>query len=67
MTLEELKELLDENLICDYRITTAKNGQVIIYTGLAEDAEGELVSLDELGEAAEIDEEDEEIEEEDDE
>jgi len=50
MTLDELKELLEDNLPSDYRIATDKQGQVIIYTGLAEDRDGELVSLDELEE-----------------
>lgn len=50
MTLDELKELLEETLSSDYRITTDKRGQVIIYTGLAEDADGELVILTDLEE-----------------
>lgn len=50
MTLDELKELLEETLASDYRITTDKRGQVIIYTGLAEDSDGELVSVDEVEE-----------------
>jgi hypothetical protein len=50
MTLDELKELLEDTLASDYRITTDKRGQVIIYTGLAEDGDGELVGLDEIEE-----------------
>lgn len=62
MTLDELKELLEDTLSSDYRITTDKHGQVIIYTGLAEDADGELVSLDDLDEVDfDSDEEDDEV------
>lgn len=50
MTLDELKELLEDSLASDFRITTDKRGQVIIYTGLVEDSDGELVGVDEIEE-----------------
>lgn len=60
MNLDELKELLEDSLSSDYKISTGKRGQIIIYTGLAEDSEGELVRLDELDETDSDSEEDEE-------
>jgi len=57
MNLDELKEWLEETLASDFRITTDKRGQVIIYTALAEDSDGELVGLDEI----EVEDDDEDV------
>lgn len=54
MTLEELCEML-EDFAPDYRISTDKRGQIVIYTGLAEDSEGELVSVNEANEDEDFD------------
>ncbi len=50
MTLDELKEFLDESLASDYRIATDKRGQIIIYTAVVEDSDGELVSAEDVDE-----------------
>ena len=46
MTLEELEEALEE-LLPSYQIETDNDGQIIIYTGLTESDDGELVPFDE--------------------
>jgi len=62
MTLDELKELLEDTLSSDYRIATDKRGQIIIYTGLAVDSDDELVNVDDVEEVS-FDLDDEELDE----
>lgn len=47
MTLDELKEII-EDFAPDYRISFDKNRQIVIYTGLGEAHNGELIDVDEL-------------------
>lgn len=46
MTFEELEEALQEVLGTGYQIDTDNHGQIIIYTGLCEDDDGELVEFE---------------------
>lgn len=46
MTLEELEEALEEALPGGFRIDTDEDGQIIVYTNLTEDDEGELVEFE---------------------
>lgn len=48
MNLEELQEELDGILIAGYEVSTDSKGQVVIYTNLKEDDDGELVEMDDL-------------------
>lgn len=50
MTLDELKEILEETVGSDYRITIDKRGRIVVHTGLVEDSDGELVSANEIEE-----------------
>lgn len=45
LTIADLEEMLEEHLP-GLRITTLKSGEVVIYTGLKENEEEELVPLD---------------------
>lgn len=45
MNLEDLEELLSDYLPGGFRFETNKKGEVIIYTGLRQDEDGELVDL----------------------
>lgn len=47
MNIEELEEALSEVLSFGFEITTNKKGEVIILTGMKEDEDGELISLEE--------------------
>jgi hypothetical protein len=62
MNLDELREFFEDNLGTEIRVTTDKRGQLIIYTGLFESDDDELLSLSEMKEE-DVDEEldDEEI------
>jgi hypothetical protein len=42
MNIEELEEELSNILVAGYELGTDKNGQLIIYTGLRQDDDGEL-------------------------
>lgn len=46
MNIEELEEALDEVLPAGYSIETDSHGQVIIFTGLSQDDDGELITFD---------------------
>lgn len=46
MNLEELEEELDAILDSSFRIEVDSNGQVVIFTGLCQDDDGELVECD---------------------
>lgn len=46
MNIEELEEALDEVLPGGFQIETDNNGQIIVYTGLKQDDDGELVPFD---------------------
>lgn len=45
MNLEDLEELLSDYLPSGFGIETNKKGEVIIYTGMRLDEEGELVDI----------------------
>ena len=61
MTLEDLEEALEELFPNGFEIDTDSEGQVIIYTNLMEDEDGELVEFEEPDdEDTEYDDEDEE-------
>lgn len=46
MNYEELEEALDELFPGGFSIETDNHGQLVIYTGLTEDDEGELIPID---------------------
>lgn len=46
MNYEELEEALDELFPGGFSIETDNHGQLVIYTGLVEDEDGELVPSD---------------------
>ena len=46
MDLESLEEALEDLLPAGFSVETDKNGQVVIFTGLKQDDDGELVSFD---------------------
>ncbi len=46
MNIEELEEALDELFPGGFSIETDNNGQIIIYTGLTQDDDGELIPAD---------------------
>lgn len=54
MNYEELEEALDELFPGGFSIETDNHGQLVIYTGLVEDEEGELIPAD-LEEDEEVD------------
>ncbi len=55
MNLDELEEALAEILPADFHIDTDKHGEVIIFTGLRQDDDGELVGTDQDEEDADFD------------
>lgn len=46
MNIEELEEALEEILPPGFEIETNSKGQLVIYTNLKQDDDGELVSMD---------------------
>ena len=46
MNLEELEEALDELFPGGFSIETDNHGQLIVYTGLQQDEDGELSTVD---------------------
>jgi hypothetical protein len=46
MNIEELEEALEDILPAGFQIETDNHGQLIIYTGLAQDDDGELVDFE---------------------
>ncbi len=46
MNIEELEEALDELFPGGFSIETDNHGQVIVYTGLKQDEDGELLPID---------------------
>jgi hypothetical protein len=46
MNIEELEEALDDLLPGGFSIETNSKGEVIIYTGLKQDEDGELTAMD---------------------
>lgn len=46
MTLEELEESLQEILPKGFQIDTDSNGQIVIYTGLTETDDGDLIEFE---------------------
>lgn len=46
MNIEELEEALDELFPGGFSIETDSHGQVIVYTGLKQDEDGELLPID---------------------
>ena len=66
MNIEELEEALDELLPNRFSIEHLNNGQIVIYTGLIQDDDGELVPS-EIEESEDLDEDTELLEDEDDE
>ncbi len=71
MTLEELEEALEEILTNGFEIDVDSNGQIVIYTGLCQNEDGDLVEFegdeDDEDEDDDFDSEFEPLEEEDDE
>lgn len=59
MNIEELEEELSNILVAGYELGTDKNGQLVIYTKLRQDDDGELHQFE--GDEDEDDEEDEEL------
>ncbi len=55
MNLEELEEALSDILPGDFHIDTDKHGEVIIFTGLRQDDDGELVGTDQDEEDTDFD------------
>lgn len=45
MNLEDLEELLSDFLPGGFQVETNKKGEIVIYTGLRQDEEGELVDV----------------------
>lgn len=45
MNLEELEEALEE-ILPGFQIETDKHGQIIIFTGMIQDEDGELLTMD---------------------
>jgi hypothetical protein len=66
MNLEELEEALEEVLPNGFQIETDNHGQIIIYTGLRQDDDGELVDFEGEEEDPDFDPDFEPLEEEDD-
>lgn len=62
MNIEDLEEALEDLFPSGYRLDTDKKSQIVIFTGLVQDEDGELVEFED-----EEDEEDKEDEEEDEE
>ena len=46
MTLEELEEALEEALPGGFRIDTDEHGQIVVYTNLTEDDDGDLIEFE---------------------
>ena len=46
MTLEDLEEALEEVLPHGFEVDVDNNGQIVIYTGLTQDEDGELVEFE---------------------
>lgn len=46
MTLEDLEEALEEVLPNGFEIDVDSNGQIIIFTGLMQDEDGDIVEFD---------------------
>lgn len=46
ITLEDLEEALEELLPNGFEIDVDNNGQIIIYTGLAQDEDGDLIEYE---------------------
>jgi len=46
MNIEELEEALEDILPAGFHIETNSHGQLIIYTGLCQDDDGELVNFE---------------------
>lgn len=46
MRVDELEEALSEILPTRFHISTDNKGQIIIYTGLSQDSDGELVDFE---------------------
>jgi hypothetical protein len=63
MNIEELEEALKE-LMPGFQIETDNEGQLVVYTGLTEDEDGELLPIDEDDESS-FDEETEQLEDDD--
>ena len=59
MTLEDLEEALEDILPNGFEIDMDDNGQLIIYTGLTQDEDGELVEFE--GDEDEDDEDEEDL------
>jgi hypothetical protein len=64
MNLEELEEALTE-IMPGFEIGTDNNGQIVIYTGMTEDEDGELLPMDEDGGDSAFDDETEQLEDDD--
>lgn len=46
MNIEDLEEALEELFPSGYRLDTDKKGQIVIFTGLVQDNDGELVEFE---------------------
>lgn len=62
MNLEELEEAIkDLEILPGFEIGTDENGQIVIYTGMTEDEDGELLPMDEDEDESSFDEETEQL------
>lgn len=69
MDIQEFEDMLAEVLPIGFKLVTNKNGQIIVYTGMSLDEDGEVVDFesDDDDEDLEVDPDMEPLEEEDDE
>ena len=55
MNIEELKEAIEELIPGASIVVSGKNKQIVIHTGMTEDEDGELTSLDDVDEDFDFD------------
>lgn len=48
MDLDDLENALEELFPAGFELLTDKNGQLVVYTGLAQGDDGELIEMDEF-------------------
>ena len=65
MNLEELEEALSE-ILPGFQIETDRHGQIIIYTGMTQDEDGELLAMDDEDGESSFDEDTDQLEDEED-
>ena len=55
MNLEDLEEAMEEILPAGFSIETNSKGEIVIYTNMKRDDDGELISMDDYEEDADSD------------